>query len=672
MGIWSPGPGPTDGNDVFQGDDSDELAIGGAGDDTLYGEGGRDDLRAGIGSDTIYGGSGDDYITIGNGAGNDSAFAGPGDDRIQFDIGPASGVFNLDGGDGFDVTHVSHPTTIVTLAPSSTIANVEAIYLRGAFAVNQAQLNALTAIWGHGGHILMSTPGSFDLSALSLPESFSFRVSDTQIFSVNNANFYVNGTSGADIITLPTTPGARITVLGEGGNDIINGSNVADTFIPGAGDDTVHAGGGNDRIDLDGGGTDIVNGGVGDDTFVLQPADPSASIVLMGTIDGGDGQDTLLLSRSYIGPGTTFSNIETTILVSTGGSNGLITMAGGTLPTTGVFLMSGARLTHSSPGMTDLSAMTIPTTFFYNGQRTATLLFTGSSGDDGLLLPADTGAVLTANGGTGNDHIRGGMANDTINGGSGIDLLEGGGGDDLLIGGAGATTFRGGDGVDTVSYASLGAISATINLEDQTQNFGFALGDTFESIEIFIGGMLHDNMRGDANANIFRGGDGNDTLEGQGGDDTLEGGAGEDILRGGDGNDRLFGGGGQDQLFGDAGDDVLFGSGIPTLLNGGAGTDTADYTYFFSVDVDLQAGRAVYTGGITDPLVSIENIIGATSDDILRGDASVNRINGSSGNDLIEGRRGADVIDGGAGSNDIVAFSSSTQGVTVDLIAGAS
>ena len=56
MGIWTPGPGPTAGDDVFVGDATSEIASGGAGNDTLNGGAGNDTLIGGLGDDTLIGG----------------------------------------------------------------------------------------------------------------------------------------------------------------------------------------------------------------------------------------------------------------------------------------------------------------------------------------------------------------------------------------------------------------------------------------------------------------------------------------------------------------------------------------------------------------------------------------------------------------------------------------
>jgi len=57
MGTWSPGSGPTAGDDVYTGDGAVDVVDGGAGADTLSGFGGADTLNGGDGNDTLYGSS---------------------------------------------------------------------------------------------------------------------------------------------------------------------------------------------------------------------------------------------------------------------------------------------------------------------------------------------------------------------------------------------------------------------------------------------------------------------------------------------------------------------------------------------------------------------------------------------------------------------------------------
>jgi serralysin len=64
MGVWTPGPGATGGDDTYEGDATNETVDGLGGNDTLRGRGGGDTLTGGLGQDVfIYqAGAGADTI----------------------------------------------------------------------------------------------------------------------------------------------------------------------------------------------------------------------------------------------------------------------------------------------------------------------------------------------------------------------------------------------------------------------------------------------------------------------------------------------------------------------------------------------------------------------------------------------------------------------------------
>ena len=120
----------------------------------------------------------------------------------------------------------------------------------------------------------------------------------------------------------------------------------------------------------------------------------------------------------------------------------------------------------------------------------------------------------------------------------------------------------------------------------------------------------------------FLGGSGNDniSMRNRGGDDMLFGGAGNDTIDGYHGNDLLDGGEGNDNLNGGNGIDVLRGGAGNDVLASGAGADTLD---------------------------------------------------GGSGDDTLSGVGWGDVVIGGTGNDQVVFdFSTSSEIVAIDLIAG--
>jgi Ca2+-binding RTX toxin-like protein len=125
---------------------------------------------------------------------------------------------------------------------------------------------------------------------------------------------------------------------------------------------------------------------------------------------------------------------------------------------------------------------------------------------------------------------------------------------------------------------------------------------------------------------------------------------------GGSGNDTLVGDSALiSTLFGGAGDDLLRGmDGVDSLV-GGAGIDTADYSYATGgLNASLNStGSITLTVSSTDAdiLSSIENLIGGSGDDIFFGDMGANSLSGGAGNDTLSGGAGADRLSGGLGAD---------------------
>lgn len=222
----------------------------------------------------------------------------------------------------------------------------------------------------------------------------------------------------------------------------------------------------------------------------------------------------------------------------------------------------------------------------------------------------NTGATCTITGTTGNDVLTGTAANDVICALEGNDVIKGQGGNDTLIGGPGS---------DKVDYANATA-GVTANLTT-----GTATGqgtDTLRDIEYIDGSPYADKLDGDANVNWLAGKAGNDSVYGQGGNDNVWGGDGNDTLGGGDGNDTI---------------------------TGGLGVDIVKYGV--AVSVDLTAGTA--TGQGTDSVKEIENVLGSTGADRLRGNSLVNNLQGGGGNDTLLGEGANDKLTGNDGNDSL-------------------
>lgn len=365
------------------------------------------------GNTTLTGESGDDlFAVLGGWTGTVSLSGGGGNDVFYFasDFFTTAGLFStIDVGTGADAVY-----SYTASGPVSIVANADAI--GDTFVVGAGNDTILA---GDGNDYIVSTGGADIISA----------------------------GGGDDVITIQA---GAATVSAGSGNDTVSGGDGAETIDGGSGNNWIVAGGGDDLIYSS--GTDFVFGGGGTDTlsfanltagvvvnafsatgaaitgttyfdsieaFVGTSADDIFTLTV-GTIDGGDGFDTLDLHDFQIG----FS-----IDLSTGDS-----------PTF------------------DLRLTSI----------------------EGLI--AGYGAdVLTGN--DADNLLDGGANGDELSGGGGNDTLIGGAGDDLLTGGDGADVFQfaanfGNDiifdfetGVDKLAFATGSVTEANFTLDGGELSF---------------------------------------------------------------------------------------------------------------------------------------------------------------------------------------------------------
>lgn len=107
---------------------------------------------------------------------------------------------------------------------------------------------------------------------------------------------------------------------------------------------------------------------------------------------------------------------------------------------------------------------------------------------------------------------------------------------------------------------------------------------------------------------------------------------------------------------GGGGDDLLIANEAKNVLDGRGGNDTAS---FVTSSKGLYIDLATHQAG-ADTILNIENIIGSTKDDYIRGDAGDNVINGGGGKDSMTGGAGIDTI----------SYATDTAAVRIDLATG--
>ncbi|NJR38350.1 MAG: calcium-binding protein [Leptolyngbyaceae cyanobacterium CSU_1_4] len=318
---------------------------------------------------------------------------------------------------------------------------------------------------------------------------------------IGNAEALGRGNELNNIINGSVT--ARNSLFGGGGDDILNGADLADRLFGEAGRNTLNGNGGNDE--LTGSTDDVMNGGNGDDLYIVK-GNPTINEALNA------GSDTVRSSNDF----TLGANLENLILVDSG-VNG-----------------TGNELNNSITG---------------NAQNN---ILTGNAGDDALgargNLINNFELGLVDLGDFGNDTLDGGIGNDNMAGGVGNDIYIVDSVGDVVIETVSSVAdpengfiFQG--GIDTVQSSvnfTLGNL-----VENLTLTGGAALNGT--------GNSLNNTITGNGNANVLEGQAGNDSLLGQGGADVMRGGVGNDLLLGGKGKDVLTGGSGADMFVFDIG-----------------------------------------------------------------------------------------------------------------------
>lgn len=417
----------TPGDDVIFGDSLANPISGGWGDDTINGLEGDDTLRGDGGNDTLVGE-----------AGNDTLVGGAGDDLLLND----AGADLLSGGEGDDILIITAPGTVVDTAPDAT---------------------------GGRDTVLASVDGWSNVEGVEVVAGFGA------------ARLLVGGAQGETIIATPDAPG---TLRGEGGNDILFGSALADTLQGGAGADTLIGQGGADRLE----------GGADDDLYLIGADGGGTSVVELA----GGGNDVVVVSSgTFLGA----DNVEA-VLLSGAGTGRLLAGSGGAV------LASFA---------------------------TAAATLEGGAGADTLF-----GSAI------GGDRLLGGGGDDLLQGGGGGDTLEGGLGDDtLFIGHAGDVVVEAAGGGRDVAWVSVDGWTAAAGLElVLLTGTARGLGGGAGTDSLYGNATLASTLSGGMGDDWLIGLAGGDTLAGGGGNDllVLAGSGNRVVFAGADwGDDNIFG-----------------------------------------------------------------------------------------------------------------------------------
>ena len=718
-----------DGNDTLVGGGDADVLDGGNGTDTASYRSSTSGLTVSMTtpSDGTGDALGDTFISIENLEGsafndklignssNNQIFGLDGDDTLE----GMGGADTLDGGNGNNTLSFEHSTAGVTAtftnglldATSTAIVNTgdaagdTYINLQNIIGSNQADYligntsaNSLQGLAGNDTLEGISGGDTLDGGADIDTASYLHATSAVNASLSSGTAAITNGNGTDTLIAIENLQGTGFndTLTGDNGANSLSGEDGNDSLVGLDGNDTLNGGNGNDTL-IGGAGADVLIGGAG-------AADVASYRTALETVSGnGIGVIASLIPVTGVtttndAAGDTYSGIE--VLEGSNyndqliGDNNANTLLGGDGNDT-LEGLNGADVLNGGTGINTAS---------YEHAGTAILAsLTNSANNTGAAATGDTYINI--------QNLIGSINDDTLIGDSNANILNGGDGNDTLEGMGGADSLIGGAGTNTASYehANAGVVATLTTLPGVTA-IGDAAGDVYTNIQNLTGSAYADLLIGDGGANSISGGIGNDTLEGMAGADTLDGGLGNDtasythssvgvvasmttglagVTTSGDaagdvyiGIETLEGSGFNDYLIGDAtantllggvGDDTLEGLAGADTLNGGSGTDTATYIHSASAVVaSLTSGLSGVTASgdaAGDSYISIENLTGTVSDDLLIGDSNINVLDGSDGNDTLEGMGGADSLVGGSGT-DTASYAHASTAVTASLTTG--
>ena len=279
----------------------------------------------------------------------------------------------------------------------------------------------------------------------------------------------------------------------------IDGGDGNDTLVGGSGVETLLGGDGNDSIDGNR-GNDLAVLGAGDDTFVWDPGDGS------DTVEGEDGSDTMVFNGA---------NVAERVAISAAGNRleflrdpGKVTMDTAGVERVDFNALGGADVvTVDDLTGTDVSDVNVDLAGTLGGAagdgQADSVIVDGTNGNDAINVSGDASGVAVS-----------GLA-------ALVAIQHQEPNDGLAVNGLG--------GNDAISAATLAAQAITLTLD---------------------GGAGDDAIAGARGAEVAFGGDGNDSIDGNGGNDAAFLGAGDDtfVWDPGDGSDMIEGEDGADTM----------------------------------------------------------------------------------------------------------------------------
>ena len=418
-----------EGNDHLYGYDGNDVLYGEAGNDMLNGGKGNDYLDGGLGNDEIIGGAGND--TIIGGGGSDTVTAGTGDDVITVG-GNGGAAFNtvVNGGSGTDRLNITYSgiSGLGDLLPMGYSGDTLSFRDANGGVISATSIEQLYV--NNKQYQLYLGSYTFDANSPGYGSHLIWGASDKTMYGVDGAVFYA-GSGWLSNLSGFSKATDNFTFVGSSAQDSLNLNLSRTEFL---GSYAINLGDGADMVysaKLNSG--DQINLGAGDDKIYMMVGSMSGQIV--GSLDGGAGNDTIVWAESTVSDGQE-------IVLNSGGITGFENLSGsqasdvlrGDAQDNIIEGNNGSDAIYGNDGNDTLFAG-----YMYTGGNSRTTV-NGMKSDD-----------VT----TGTDSLYGGDGNDILFGSLGDNLLDGGRGADILVGASGSDTFvlRAGDGGSTVAGA---------------------------------------------------------------------------------------------------------------------------------------------------------------------------------------------------------------------------
>ena len=439
---------------------------------------------------------------------------------------------------------------------------------------------------------------------------------------LNNAVRTLDASASTGGVNVALAAGVAQTLIGGAGNDVLDGTDGADSIVGGAGDDAIVVG--NDAAVQ---ALVAANGGDGRDAFrtfgsltdaafntparitsveAVQIADGTAINVTLGANATTAGVTTVNFNTTA---GSNGGNGANTVDVTALGANATV-LTGAGVDTVNINIdansdsvntaaAAGADAVIDTINITNTQATQVRVTFTSAevGNGAVNDGATGTNQDGGLAVRlqrenaagdlvgdvsrSDDEGVSFRSANTATFDVRdlvSGAARGTFGavdlGTQGVDTItataangsggyvNAGAGNDLLGGTASADFLVGGAGNDNIQLGTV-ALNAAVNAGSTTGgNDSVIAGGGDDVVTVGAGATGNMSIDGGDGNDMITSGTGRDTIAGGGGNDTIVGGGGNDVITGGDGADRI----------------TVTGPGATTLVNvdAGAGDDTVD------------------------------------------------------------------------------------------------